>query len=210
MQVLEDARLLRSCRNVPDTLMDNAVVQQVCDSADAGCAAADPAAPICQAVSTIQSTWLVQLHIRQYGGCVTRINVNAPEEFDAFFASNPTGVWTSNSSCNACSRPYGHSVLLVGYNNTAEPPHWIALNSHGPSWGDGGLFRIAYGQAGERLLARCWVNESACVRRTGKSQACSALRMCPQVWAIQQTRTASSATRARPQHSNQCNCHWCS
>jgi hypothetical protein len=37
-------------------------------------------------------------------------------------------------------------VLLVGFDNDAE--FWIAKNSWGPGFGDGGFFRISYGVSG--------------------------------------------------------------
>ncbi|RJK96380.1 C1 family peptidase [Vallicoccus soli] len=40
----------------------------------------------------------------------------------------------------------GHCVVLIGYDDAAGC--WIARNSWGTGWGDGGYFRIAYGQCG--------------------------------------------------------------
>ncbi len=40
----------------------------------------------------------------------------------------------------------GHCVCCVGYNDAQR--YWICKNSWGPSWGEGGYFRIAYGQCG--------------------------------------------------------------
>ena len=40
----------------------------------------------------------------------------------------------------------GHCVALVGYDDTQGC--WIAKNSWGAGWGDGGFFRIAYGECG--------------------------------------------------------------
>jgi sugar lactone lactonase YvrE len=38
----------------------------------------------------------------------------------------------------------GHSVLLIGYNDAAQ--YFVAKNSWGTNWGEGGFFRIAYNQ----------------------------------------------------------------
>jgi C1A family cysteine protease len=40
----------------------------------------------------------------------------------------------------------GHCVVLIGYDDAAKC--WIARNSWNSSWGDGGYFRIAYGECG--------------------------------------------------------------
>ena len=39
-----------------------------------------------------------------------------------------------------------HCVLVIGYSEAEQA--WIAKNSWGTGWGDGGYFKIAYGQAG--------------------------------------------------------------
>ncbi|SDC85581.1 C1 family peptidase [Niabella drilacis] len=40
----------------------------------------------------------------------------------------------------------GHCVCVVGYDDVLQC--WICKNSWGPGWGDGGYFRIGYGQCG--------------------------------------------------------------
>lgn len=40
----------------------------------------------------------------------------------------------------------GHCICIVGYDD--ESKHWICQNSWGEGWGEGGFFRIAYGQCG--------------------------------------------------------------
>ena len=40
----------------------------------------------------------------------------------------------------------GHCVALIGYDDAQSC--WIAKNSWGPGWGDGGFFRIGYGECG--------------------------------------------------------------
>lgn len=39
-----------------------------------------------------------------------------------------------------------HAICVVGYNDEQEC--WICKNSWGPSWGDGGWFKIGYGECG--------------------------------------------------------------
>jgi C1A family cysteine protease len=40
----------------------------------------------------------------------------------------------------------GHAITIVGYDDNGG--YWIAKNSWGISWGEGGWFRIAYGECG--------------------------------------------------------------
>jgi cathepsin B len=41
----------------------------------------------------------------------------------------------------------GHAVTIVGWGTEARQNYWIAKNSWGPSWGEGGFFRIAQGDS---------------------------------------------------------------
>lgn len=49
----------------------------------------------------------------------------------------------------------GHCVCVVGYDDNSGC--WICKNSWGPNWGEGGFFRIAYGQCG--IEAEMWAVE---------------------------------------------------
>jgi len=49
----------------------------------------------------------------------------------------------------------GHCVCLIGYDDTQGC--WIAKNSWGPGWGDGGHFRIAYGECRIESYQTCGV-----------------------------------------------------
>jgi hypothetical protein len=49
----------------------------------------------------------------------------------------------------------GHCVCVVGYDDNNGC--WICKNSWGPNWGEGGFFRIAYGQCG--IDAEMWAVE---------------------------------------------------
>ncbi|CAA9379114.1 MAG: hypothetical protein AVDCRST_MAG75-809 [uncultured Propionibacteriaceae bacterium] len=50
----------------------------------------------------------------------------------------------------------GHCVVLIGYDDAAGC--WIARNSWGAGWGDGGYFRIAYGDCGIESFQTCSVH----------------------------------------------------
>lgn len=53
------------------------------------------------------------------------------------------------------SRRGGHCICIVGYDDTDGC--WIVKNSWGPNWGEGGYFRIAYGECG--IDALMWAPE---------------------------------------------------
>ncbi len=74
----------------------------------------------------------------------------------------------------------GHCVCVVGYDDAGK--YWICKNSWGTGWGDGGYFKIAYGEVGidaymdaaETVLEPAWQRDK---RITG-------------LWAINQDRNA--------------------
>lgn len=45
---------------------------------------------------------------------------------------------------NGSGGAINHATNLVGWDDTAKPPHWIMRNSWGASWGEDGYMRIAY------------------------------------------------------------------
>ncbi|NML13645.1 C1 family peptidase [Azohydromonas caseinilytica] len=61
--------------------------------------------------------------------------------YDDFFAYR-SGVYRHVSGGLAG----GHCVAIIGYDDAQSC--WICKNSWGPGWGDGGFFRIAYGECG--------------------------------------------------------------
>lgn len=54
-----------------------------------------------------------------------------------------SGVYRKTSGASARG---GHCVCIVGYNDAGN--YWICKNSWGSGWGDGGYFKIAYGEVG--------------------------------------------------------------
>jgi C1A family cysteine protease len=76
----------------------------------------------------------MKAHISSYGSITACFEV-----YDDFFGYR-TGVYKHVSGALAG----GHCVALVGYDDALGC--WIAKNSWGPSWGDGGFFRIGYGE----------------------------------------------------------------
>jgi hypothetical protein len=54
------------------------------------------------------------------------------------------GIITEDEEC-ACNDPTcpDHAVLLVGYDDTSNPPSWKIKNSWSTNWGEDGYFRVA-------------------------------------------------------------------
>jgi C1A family cysteine protease len=76
----------------------------------------------------------IKTHISQYGAMAACFVV-----YNDFFAYR-SGVYRHVTGDVAG----GHCVSLVGYSDAGG--YWIAKNSWGPGWGDGGYFKIAYGE----------------------------------------------------------------
>ncbi|GAX17130.1 hypothetical protein FisN_5Hh516 [Fistulifera solaris] len=61
-------------------------------------------------------------------------------------SSYRSGILTSDGDC-ACSPDMGycldHAILMVGYNDSHNPPYWKLKNSWSTDWGEDGYFRIA-------------------------------------------------------------------
>jgi C1A family cysteine protease len=67
--------------------------------------------------------------------------VTAMTVYDDFFSYN-SGVYHYVSG----AQQGGHCICAVGYDDNNE--FWICKNSWGTQWGEGGFFRIAYGECG--------------------------------------------------------------
>lgn len=59
-------------------------------------------------------------------------------------SSYKKGILTDDGDC-ACNNPscIDHAILLVGYDDTSDPPCFKLKNSWGTAWGENGYFRIA-------------------------------------------------------------------
>lgn len=64
-------------------------------------------------------------------------------------SSYKSGVITDDGDCQ-CEETscIDHAVLLVGYDDTNDPPFWSLKNSWGTSWGEDGYFRVAQASYG--------------------------------------------------------------
>jgi hypothetical protein len=66
------------------------------------------------------------------------------------FSSYKRGILTADDGCT-CNEPVcaDHAVLMVGYDDTSDPPSWKIKNSWGTGWGENGYVRIAQTQKGD-------------------------------------------------------------
>ncbi len=62
--------------------------------------------------------------------------------------------YTGGILTNCILQQLDHAVLLVGFDDTYNPPYWIIKNSWGPSWGEAGYIRV------EKGTNQCGLNES--------------------------------------------------
>eukprot|EP00775_Hariotina_reticulata_P013583 gene13583-13708_t len=98
------------------------------------------AAPVFIERALADGIWMIQQHIRQHGSAITQLKLTA--DFIEFFKSNPKGVYNSSLQAAEPGRTELHAINLVGYNNTGM--YWIARNSWGRDWAEGGYFRMTY------------------------------------------------------------------
>jgi C1A family cysteine protease len=110
------------------------VTKQVNEYAAAGSFISEPIADLVE----------VQKSIRTYGGVLTAINVDITH-MRMFFSSQPKGIYAGNQTTGSDGFE-GHAIFVVGYSNRGR--YWIAKNSFGQDFADGGFMRIAYGSSG--------------------------------------------------------------
>jgi hypothetical protein len=67
----------------------------------------------------------------------------------ALITNYKSGILTEDEEC-ACDEPMcaDHAVLLVGFDDTSNPPSWKVKNSWSNRWGEDGYFRIAQMEKG--------------------------------------------------------------
>lgn len=146
-----------------------------------------------EALSSFQA---IQQAIRRNGGVLTRMTLF--DDTRAAVAANPAGVYRPGPGAR---KQEGHAVVLTGYDNINFT--WSVLNSWGPDFGVGGVFKVAM-DAG---TGACWCCRAACCG-AGERCACGCvpgthalstllLLCCVQAWARQKTRTRSAAASSR-------------
>jgi C1A family cysteine protease len=81
-----------------------------------------------------------------YGPLVTTMDV-----YTDFF-SYKTGIYSYTWG----TYEGGHAVLIIGYYEDDENQYFIAKNSWGIGWGEGGFFNIAYSQIGDPVEFGYW------------------------------------------------------
>lgn len=86
----------------------------------------------------------VQQWLQTQGPVVTSIQVYP--DFKGFFKKQPKGVYTGTGAGYKVEDSFGHAVMLVGYNN--DKHYFIAKNSWGGGFADGGFFRVGFGRSG--------------------------------------------------------------
>jgi cathepsin X len=78
-------------------------------------------------------------------------SIEATESFQSY----SSGIYFEIS--NSASLELNHSVSVIGYGSSNGTAFWIARNSWGSSWGEGGLFRIVRGENALGIEQDCTV-----------------------------------------------------
>jgi hypothetical protein len=125
-----------NCLPYKPDLTDDVPRSKLCASSPA-CDAAPSPRPGNFEGRPIALEWLAQRHIRMHGAVVTRFDVY-PDFRDYFKIHGRQAVYPGPGPGAKVS--YGHAVALVGYDN--ERRFWVARNSWGSDWADGGYFRV--------------------------------------------------------------------
>ncbi len=90
--------------------------------------------------SLLERVEMIKERIMQYGPVTS--NMHFFRDFDAY----RSGVYVTDPNSPELG---GHNVMIIGWKNdktVKNGGYWIGKNSFGPNWGEGGFFRIAYGE----------------------------------------------------------------
>jgi len=74
-------------------------------------------------------------------------------------------TYTGGIITNCANQQLDHGVLIVGFDETNQPPYWIIKNSWGPSWGEEGYLRV------EMFKKECLITEYQCSSIVGATDA---------------------------------------
>lgn len=84
--------------------------------------------------SSVPTTAAIKQAIYDYGALSVAVYVGSA------FQAYTGGIFQTSQNGTV-----NHAVVLVGWDETVTPNHWIMRNSWGTSWGESGYMRIAYG-----------------------------------------------------------------
>eukprot|EP00775_Hariotina_reticulata_P010898 gene10898-11052_t len=144
-------------------LVPNPVTQGICST----CVASAVTAAAEMAVATVLQIDVRQVDLsemdmhycdkRNPRGCRTGANLQVTQ-FDLYSDFEPFFNKTANKHAIYRRLPNstykeGHAVLLIGYHVDLDPlkSYWLALNSFGPNWADGGRFRMEFDYPGSSV-----------------------------------------------------------
>eukprot|EP01065_Artemidia_motanka_P040275 TRINITY_DN500_c0_g1_i6.p2 TRINITY_DN500_c0_g1~~TRINITY_DN500_c0_g1_i6.p2 ORF type:complete len:327 (+),score=116.63 TRINITY_DN500_c0_g1_i6:88-1068(+) len=70
---------------------------------------------------------------------------NGPVSIGVNAAGSTWQLYKGGIVKNCADKQPDHGVLIVGYGTDGSQPYWVVKNSWGPSWGEQGYIRLAYG-----------------------------------------------------------------
>jgi cysteine peptidase B len=116
-----------------------------------------------------------QLHNKKVGATISGFqNVEGNEDAMAAFvySSGPLSIgvdatswqtYTGGIMTNCQSTQVDHGVLIVGFDDTNQPPYWIIKNSWGVTWGENGYIRVQKG------TDQCLITSNPCTSEVKKA-----------------------------------------
>ena len=79
-------------------------------------------------------------------GCIQTVLTNGPVETSMVVYGD---IWSYKSGIYSCQgKPgggSGHSVVIIGWGVSNGTAYWTVKNSWGPTWGEGGFFKVTRG-----------------------------------------------------------------